>query len=113
MLGTRYSVLGTRYSVLGARCSAFDAQRSTLNAQRSTPGARRPAPGARRAARGARTAAAGPRSRTPCAARLTRVQRRRPENAILACAARRAFRRSRADIGVRRRQSRACFGSIG
>ncbi|PNW92538.1 hypothetical protein CF645_25850 [Burkholderia pseudomallei] len=99
VLGTRYSVLGTRYSVLGARCS-------TLNAQR-------PAPGARRAARGARTAAAGPRSRTPCAARLTRVQRRRPENAILACAARRAFRRSRADIGVRRRQSRACFGSIG
>ncbi|ARM03647.1 hypothetical protein BOC59_27890 [Burkholderia pseudomallei] len=99
MLGTRYSVLGTRYSVLGAR-------RSMLNAQR-------PAFNARRAARGARTAAAGPRSRTPCAARLTRVQRRRPENAILACAARRAFRRSRADIGVRRRQSRACFGSIG
>ncbi|ARK71189.1 hypothetical protein BOC42_27475 [Burkholderia pseudomallei] len=92
-------MLGTRYSVLGAR-------RSMLNAQR-------PAFNARRAARGARTAAAGPRSRTPCAARLTRVQRRRPENAILACAARRAFRRSRADIGVRRRQSRACFGSIG
>ncbi|ARK74414.1 hypothetical protein FKO59_36470 [Burkholderia pseudomallei] len=99
MLGVRCSVLGTRYSVLGAR-------RSMLNAQR-------PAFNARRAARGARTAAAGPRSRTPCAARLTRVQRRRPENAILACAARRAFRRSRADIGVRRRQSRACFGSIG
>nr|WP_076913996.1 hypothetical protein [Burkholderia pseudomallei] len=85
-----------------------------LNAQRSTPGARCPVPGARcPARRGARRAAAGPRSRTPCAARLTRVQRRRPENAILACAARRAFRRSRADIGVRRRQSRACFGSIG
>ncbi|ROZ99724.1 hypothetical protein EGT86_22870 [Burkholderia pseudomallei] len=99
MLGARCSVLGTRCSVLGVRCS-------TLNA-------RRPAPGARRVARGARTAAVGPRSRTPCAARLTRVQRRRPENAILACAARRAFRRSRADIGVRRRQSRACFGSIG
>ncbi|NVI01135.1 hypothetical protein G4D38_26135 [Burkholderia pseudomallei] len=96
-------MLGTRYSVL-------DAQRSTLNARCPVPGARRPAPGAQR---GARTAAAGPRSRTPCAARLTRVQRRRPENAILACAARRAFRRSRADIGVRRRQSRACFGSIG
>ncbi|ARL06984.1 hypothetical protein BOC41_34440 [Burkholderia pseudomallei] len=99
-------MLGTRYSVLGARCSVLGARRSMLNAQR-------PAFNARRAARGARTAAAGPRSRTPCAARLTRVQRRRPENAILACAARRAFRRSRADIGVRRRQSRACFGSIG
>ncbi|TOZ91139.1 hypothetical protein DIJ61_34900 [Burkholderia pseudomallei] len=99
-------MLGARYSVLGAR-------RSMLNVQRPALNARRPAPGARRAARGARTAAAGPRSRTPCAARLTRVQRRRPENAILACAARRAFRRSRADIGVRRRQSRACFGSIG
>ncbi|TOY78499.1 hypothetical protein DIJ62_28405 [Burkholderia pseudomallei] len=106
MFDARCPVLGTRYSVLGTRCSVLGAQRSTLNAQR-------PAPGARRAARGARTAAAGPRSRTPCAARLTRVQRRRPENAILACAARRAFRRSRADIGVRRRQSRACFGSIG
>ncbi|QCU51066.1 hypothetical protein FFM54_09940 [Burkholderia pseudomallei] len=92
-------MLGARYSVLGARRSMLNAQRPALNA--------------RRAARGARTAAAGPRSRTPCAARLTRVQRRRPENAILACAARRAFRRSRADIGVRRRQSRACFGSIG
>ncbi|AUL59776.1 hypothetical protein BHT10_29080 [Burkholderia pseudomallei] len=99
-------MLDARYSVLGTRCSVLGARRSMLNAQRSTPGARR-------AARGARTAAAGPRSRTPCAARLTRVQRRRPENAILACAARRAFRRSRADIGVRRRQSRACFGSIG
>ncbi|ARK83070.1 hypothetical protein BOC40_21775 [Burkholderia pseudomallei] len=99
-------MLGTRYSVLGTRCSVLGARRSMLNAQR-------PAFNARRAARGARTAAAGPRSRTPCAARLTRVQRRRPENAILACAARRAFRRSRADIGVRRRQSRACFGSIG
>ncbi|ARL12128.1 hypothetical protein BOC45_26000 [Burkholderia pseudomallei] len=106
MLGVRCSVLGTRYSVLGTRYSVLGARRSMLNAQR-------PAFNARRAARGARTAAAGPRSRTPCAARLTRVQRRRPENAILACAARRAFRRSRADIGVRRRQSRACFGSIG
>ncbi|PPF07608.1 hypothetical protein B9D88_008920 [Burkholderia pseudomallei] len=106
MLDARCSVFDARYSVLGTRCSVLGARRSMLNAQRSTPGARR-------AARGARTAAAGPRSRTPCAARLTRVQRRRPENAILACAARRAFRRSRADIGVRRRQSRACFGSIG
>ncbi|EEP51893.1 hypothetical protein GBP346_B3278 [Burkholderia pseudomallei MSHR346] len=92
--------------MLGVRCSVLGARRSMLNAQR-------PAPGARRVARGARTAAAGPRSRTPCAARLTRVQRRGPENAILACAARHAFRRSWADIGVRRRQSRACFGSIG
>ncbi|MBK3335210.1 hypothetical protein GA845_09560 [Burkholderia pseudomallei] len=106
MLDARCSVFDARYSVLGARCSVLGARRSMLNAQR-------PAFNARRAARGARTAAAGPRSRTPCAARLTRVQRRRPENAILACAARRAFRRSRADIGVRRRQSRACFGSIG
>ncbi|ARK58723.1 hypothetical protein FTI75_03235 [Burkholderia pseudomallei] len=106
MLDARCSVFDARYSVLGTRYSVLGARRSMLNAQR-------PAFNARRAARGARTAAAGPRSRTPCAARLTRVQRRRPENAILACAARRAFRRSRADIGVRRRQSRACFGSIG
>ncbi|QCU31050.1 hypothetical protein FE789_24135 [Burkholderia pseudomallei] len=106
MLDARCSVFDARYSVLGTRYSVLGARRSMLNAQR-------PAFNARRAARGARTAAAAPRSRTPCAARLTRVQRRRPENAILACAARRAFRRSRADIGVRRRQSRACFGSIG